>query len=91
MKSPTKRYIIEDSDHCEHLGTYTSLADAQLELNRLAALPWNEAPNRAPCGSWETCGRNYVLIEGTGYDNEWCEIRRTAIFAIDAQGIRRSK
>jgi hypothetical protein len=89
VKTPVKRFIIEDETHSEQMSEHGSLEAAQLELARLEALPWDKQPNLAPCGSWETCGRNYVLIEGENIGDEWRQISRTPMFDISAKGILR--
>jgi hypothetical protein len=57
------RFLIEDERHADWCGEFDSLEDVELELRRLAAIPWDEEPNQAPCQSWATCGRTYVVID----------------------------
>lgn len=78
-------FVIEDEDHCEIIGTYTTAEHAQRELERLAALPWDHEPNRAPCMSWRTCGRQYVLIEYANHTTRR-RIRTTPQFGISSAG-----
>ena len=66
-------FIIEDEWHAEHIGEFTNKPEALAELERLAAVPWDEAPNLCPCISWRTCGRRYHIIE---YDIAWTPWRR---------------
>jgi len=57
-------FLIEDELHSERQdGEFATLEAAITELRRLAAIPWNEPPNVAPCQSWQTCGRKYEVIE----------------------------
>ena len=57
-------FVIEDELHADQLdGQFQTRQQAIAELQRVAAIPWNEDPNRAPCRSWPTCGRRYELIE----------------------------
>ena len=84
----TKRFVIEDAFHCEWIGEFDSRSDAMRELRRLAELPWDSAPNAAPCMSWATCGREYHLIE---FDSDtkpyWTELCRDYVLGVSAQGI----
>ena len=55
-------FVIEDEWHAEWIGEFITREEAEAELERLAKLPWDEAPNACPCTSWRTCGRRYHLI-----------------------------
>lgn len=55
-------FVIEDEIHAE-TDEFPTREAAMSELRRRAKIPWDEQPNRAPCQSWRTCGRRYVLIE----------------------------
>ena len=60
-------WIIEDKLHAElQDGEFHTRHDAIAELKRRANLPWDAAPNLAPCTVWQTCGRHYKLIERDG-------------------------
>jgi len=80
--------IIEDERHCEWIdGEFPTLAEAWAELERRAGLPWNEAPNRAPCTGWRTCGRRYVIIEfGTSVE-PWRRLRSLTALNVLPQGV----
>ena len=54
--------VLEDAIHCEQ-ARFSTFDEALAELNRRAGLRWDEPPNRAPCTSWATCGREYHLLE----------------------------
>jgi hypothetical protein len=78
-------FVIEDELHAEwQEGQFETRQLAISELRRRAAIPWNEDPNRAPCTSWSTCGRQYVLIE---YDGS-TELTRELILEISPAGAR---
>lgn len=47
----TTMYAIEDEIHAEPHGEFSTRDQAIEELKRRAAIPWNEAPNVAPCMS----------------------------------------
>lgn len=66
------------------MGDFPALVEALAELQRLATVPWDQLPNRAPCTSWRTCGRSYELIE---YDEAETEIRRSLVMEIGASGV----
>jgi hypothetical protein len=84
------KIIIEDIIHAEwQPGEFPTIADAFAELERRAAIPWNEHPNRAPCTSWKTCGRTYHIIE---YDDSaataWEERQRIPVLEISVAGVK---
>lgn len=82
-----KIYIIEDQIHCESIWEFKNLSDTINELQRLSNLAWNVDRNIAPCMSYETCGREYELIEYEVNWSEWIELHREAIFDIDSSGV----
>ena len=80
-------FIIEDESHSEWAGEFQTLEEAIAELRRLANIPWDQEPNRAPCMGWEKCGRRYEIIE---YDNStipWNMIRCIPALHIRASGV----
>jgi len=84
--NPPPLFIIEDEFHCEWCGRFSSFRQALDELIRRAAIPWDQAPNVAPCTSWATCGREYVVIEYDEAQTPWHEVKRTAVLNIRASG-----
>jgi hypothetical protein len=77
-------FLIDDEAHCEpQEGRFQTRTEAVAELERRAAIPWDEEPNRAPCRNWRTCGRRYAILE---YDQDE-EVSREPILAISAKGI----
>ena len=81
-------FVIEDEDHAEHHGRFDTLEAALEELRRRARIPWDQSPNKAPCMSWKTCGRRYVIIEYDG-SSEWTrELRRVEALEISKAGVR---
>ena len=81
-------FVIEDELHAEHQGQFSTFEDAIAEVKRRATIPWDEAPNVAPCTSWETCGREYVVIEFDDACLPWKELRRVPVVAVSAKGIK---
>ena len=81
-------FVIEDDFHAETLkGRYETFQDALSELTRIAEIPWDEAPNVAPCQSWKTCGRRYMVIE---YDDEyspWKQLTCKSVLEVSADGV----
>jgi hypothetical protein len=74
-------FTIEDEIHAEPGAEFATRDEAITELHRLATLPWDEAPNKAPCMSWQTCGRRYVVVE---YDQRWTPWRRlSSVLVLD--------
>jgi hypothetical protein len=60
---PAAMFVIWDEAHDERHGRFQTREEAVVELQRRAAIPWNEEPNRAPCTTWRNCGRRYELVE----------------------------
>ena len=56
-------FAIEDELHSERVGEHPTLDEAVRELKRLARIPWDAEPNRAPCQNWRNCGRRYEVVE----------------------------
>lgn len=82
-------FVIEDEAHAEpQEGQFRTREQAIAELERRAAIPWNDAPNRAPCTNWLNCGRLYELVEYDDTTNTWKELSRTLILEISAAGVR---
>ena len=80
-------FVIEDESHAEHFGEFESKIDAIGELQRLAKLPWDEAPNVCPCKSWRTCGRSYHLIEYDTSGTPWRQVSNLPFLEVSAAGI----
>ncbi len=81
-------FVIEDELHAEMNGEFETRGEAITELKRRASLPWNEAPNVAPCMSWRTCGRRYEVIEYDVSTTPWKQLRREVILEISATGVK---
>jgi len=79
--------IIEDELHDHDQGKFPSVEDAVSELQRRAAIPWDQEPNRAPCTNWKNCGRHYEIAEYDDSGRPWREIRRYRALNISASGI----
>jgi hypothetical protein len=81
-------WVIEDELHAELIGEFPSQEDALVELRRLAEVPWDQSPNQAPCTSWQTCGRNYELVE---YDvssaGTWSEHQRIPALNVRQEAV----
>ena len=83
-----RKFLIEDEIHAEPCGApHDSLESAVTELRRLASLPWNQPPNAAPCTSWLTCGREYVLIEYEVSAKPWRELQRLPALNVSASEV----
>jgi len=80
-------FVIEDDAHAELCGEFATMETAVAELERRAAIPWNEAPNVAPCMSWRTCGRRYEIVEYAATEASWKERVRTPFLNISATGV----
>lgn len=79
-------FIIEDEWHAEHVAEFATRDEALAELQRLAALRWDEAPNAAPCIGWQTCGRRYAVVEYDDANTPWRELGRTPVLEVSQTG-----
>ena len=80
-------FVIEDELHAEWQGQYHTRKDAIHELKRRSEIPWDSDPNQAPCMSWRTCGRKYILLQ---YDDSLTpakQIERVLALEISASGV----
>ncbi len=80
--------VIEDEIHGEQFGEFHALDDAVAELTRLATIRWDQEPNRAPCSSWRTCGREYCLVEFDTSQERWKLLQRVEALMMSAREIR---
>lgn len=81
------RFLIEDESHAEWQSVHDTFEAAVRELERLARIPWDEDPNRAPCQSWRTCGRRYQIIEYDESSKPWKNLRRVPALDVSVQGV----
>jgi hypothetical protein len=79
-------FYVGDELHAEPIGHFASLAEAVSELRRLAAIPWDQEPNRAPCSDWRRCGRHYELVEVSEDGMDRRELGK--ILSVGAEGDR---
>jgi len=80
-------FVIEDEAHAEWGGEFRTLGEALEELTRRSKVPWDQEPNQAPCQSWATCGRDYVVIEFDDQVNPWRQVKRTSVLKVGANGV----
>lgn len=81
-------FVIEDEWHAEWIGEFISRKEAEAELERLAKLPWDEAPNACPCTSWRTCGRCYHLIHFDTSFEPWRVVNDEARLEVSAKATK---
>lgn len=81
-------FVIEDERHAEHMGEFPRQDEAMTELERLAALPWDQPPNLAPCTNWAQCGRSYELVEFDVSQSPWRELSRRPVLEVTSSGVR---
>jgi len=80
-------FIIEDEKHAAQFGQFASFDEAVAELKRRAEIPWDQSPNIAPCMNWESCGREYVVVEFDDSRTPWKELQRVSVLNISAAGV----
>ncbi|KRA75670.1 hypothetical protein ASD78_06770 [Lysobacter sp. Root667] len=82
-----KIFVVEDQSHAEPIGEFSTIGAAWDELRRLSAIPWDAAPNAAPCGSWESCGRDYEIVEYDTTDGALALVQRYSGLEVSAKGV----
>lgn len=80
-------FAIEDESHASQHGEFPTLQSAWAELQRLSEIPWDAHPNRAPCQSWQTCSRDYQIIEYDTSSVPWTPVRRHQGLEVSAKGL----
>ncbi|MCB9857431.1 MAG: hypothetical protein H6818_17250 [Phycisphaerales bacterium] len=78
---------IEDEIHCELDGPFESFEAAIEELRRRAQIAWDSPPNVAPCSSWQSCGREYHVLEYEATGESSRLLHRTHVLDISAKGV----
>ena len=81
----TLKFVVEDQFHAEWVSQFDDEDAAFKEIQRLFVLPWNEPPNLCPCGSWETCGREYELVTYETAATPWRLISRRPVLNVSAK------
>jgi hypothetical protein len=81
-------WMIEDEAHAEPQGEFDSRDSALAELRRRALVPWDVAPNVAPCTAWQTCGRRYEIVEFDTAQSPWREVQRVHVLDVSADGVK---
>jgi hypothetical protein len=87
-KATIAMFLIEDEIHAEQQGQYASFEEALAELKRRAKIPWDQVPNVAPCMSWKTCGREYVVIEFDDSCSPWKELQRVPVLTMSESSVK---
>ena len=82
-----KTFVIEDENHAEQIGEFSTLQSAWAELQRRSGVAWDARPNAAPCQSWRTCGRDYQIIEYDTSSLPWVLVKRYAGLEVSAKGV----
>jgi hypothetical protein len=84
----SRRFWIEDEAHAEPQSSHDTFEAAVAELRRLARIPWDSEPNRAPCVGWEKCGRRYEIHEYDTVTTPWTLMREVPALEINARGVQ---
>jgi hypothetical protein len=80
-------FQIEDTIHAEPLREFSSLGEAFQELQRLALVPWDQEPNRAPCTGWRKCGRWWAIVEYDTSTRPWKRLQEEVYLDVSASGV----
>ncbi len=83
----SRHYLIVDELHSEEESAHGSFEAAVQRLKELATIHWDEEPNRAPCTSWETCGRQYEIVEYEGEADSRSYLRTIPALEVSAKGV----
>jgi hypothetical protein len=87
MRGRVSRFVIEDEVHCDWHGQFAKLEEAIAKLRRLSGTPWDQPPNVAPCTNWQSCRREYSIIEFDDFHTPWKELRRIAALDVSSSGV----
>jgi len=79
-------FVIEDEMHAEQCGEYSSYEMALTELQRRAELPRDKSPNQCPCTSWQSCKRNYEIVEYDVSERPWRRLKTNPVLQVSADG-----
>lgn len=80
-------FVIEDDVHAELCGEFSTFQEALSELGRRAKIAWNEDPNLCPCTSWETCSREYMIVEyNVTSPDSWKKVNEFPALSVSAKG-----
>jgi hypothetical protein len=82
-----RAFLIYDELHAEYFGQFDTLGEAIADVERLAAAAWDQGPNRAPCISWRTCGRRYVVQEVDDPIEPWTVLGTIPVCDVSAAGV----
>jgi hypothetical protein len=80
------KFVLEDQTHSECAGEFDDETSVIAEVRRRFALPWNEEPNRAPCTSWKTCGRQYEVLVYDTDSTPWKLVGSRRALDVSAEG-----
>lgn len=80
-------FVIEDESHTEWCSKFKTYQEALSEFQASSKIAWHAAPNVCPCMSWETCGRDYYIIEFDSSLKPWHEVSRTHALSISSKGM----
>lgn len=83
---PTSTIIIDDNIHCDLWFRFQTFEEAISELKRFAATAWDDPPNKAPCTQWQTCGREYIVMELDRSQKPAKVLRRITVLSVSAEG-----
>ena len=81
-----RKFVIEDAIHLDWHESFASLDAALERVRRLARTPWSKPPNRAPCIGWETCGREWEILDYDVSETPWQLRARIPALAISRDG-----
>nr|WP_298931318.1 hypothetical protein [uncultured Erythrobacter sp.] len=78
-------FMIEDGFHAEHIGFYSTRKEAEIELRRIAEVPWESEPNICPCGALD-CHRIYHIVEFNASTEPWTKLSNEKVLQVSAKG-----
>lgn len=82
-------FQIEDEMHAEQQeGEFNTFNEALKELKKRAIIPFGQYPNKCPCQNWETCCRNYEIVEYDTSTTPWEKISCEEVLKISFEGVK---
>ena len=75
-------FVLEDDFHADEIVRFPTRQEAWRDMQRRASDP-TSVENQAPCTSWKTCKRDYVIVEYDDSTQPWTRISSERVLTIE--------
>jgi hypothetical protein len=75
-------FVLEDEFHAEVIARFSTRDEAWQAVRKRASDP-GSIENRAPCTSWSTCKREYVIVEYDVSKQPWIQLSRQSVLTVE--------